>query len=63
MQALQKLTANALFSRTSSLVTLQSTTPASYVSLTAVRGFADIKVRNQTSYIRDLDHAPFNSVG
>lgn len=55
MQALQKLTANALFSRTSSLVTLQSTTPASYVSLTAVRGFADIKktAKEDTNWVTD----------
>ena len=48
MQALQKLTANALFSRTSSLVNLQSATPAGSMSLTAIRGFADIKVRRQS---------------
>jgi len=47
MQALQKLTANALFPRTSSLVNLKSATPAGYVSLTAIRGFADIKVRSK----------------
>jgi len=55
MQALQKLTANALFSRTSSLVNLQSATPAGSMSLTAIRGFADIKktAKEDTNWVTD----------